>query len=270
VVKIFSSLEENAGSRLQIMEESREIPILKASGITKRFGGLIALHEVSFEILRGEIVGLIGPNGSGKTTLFNVISGLIPPNAGSIDFLGNRITRLPPYKRAALGIGRTFQIVRPLMDLTLNQNVATAVMYGGYGAKNSSEARECADEILKFTGLESKANRFPGELRLAERKRLEVARVLGSKPEILLLDEVFAGLNRKEIDGAIELTFRIRDEFGITIFIIEHVMKAIMETCGRVIALHYGLKIADGAAGDVADHPEVVRAYLGVHYARNQ
>jgi branched-chain amino acid transport system ATP-binding protein len=249
---------------------STEIPILETSGITKRFGGLLALHEVSLQIRRGEIVGLIGPNGSGKTTLFNVISGLITPSAGDVAFLGSRITRLPPYKRAALGIGRTFQIVRPLMDLTLNQNVATAVLYGRYGVRTASEAEDRADRILKFTGLESKANRFPGDLRLAERKRLEVARALGSKPEILLLDEVFAGLNRKEIDGAIDLTFRIRDEFGVTVFIIEHVMKAIMQTCDRVVALHYGLKIADGTPAETADHPEVVRAYLGVHHAGSQ
>ena len=145
--------------------------MLKASAITKKFGGLVALEDVSFEIARGEIVGLIGPNGSGKTTLFNIISGLIQPNSGHIEFLNTRITGFPPHKIAALGIGRTYQIVRPLMDLTLCQNVATAVLFGRYHMKHTSEARQRADEILEFTGLAAKANCLPGELGLAYSSR---------------------------------------------------------------------------------------------------
>ncbi len=240
--------------------------MLKGNRVSKRFGGLNALSEVDFEIGAGEIVGLIGPNGSGKTTLFNVISGLIRPDSGGIFFRDQPIHRLAPHKIAALGIGRTFQIVRPLMDLSLVENVTIGVLYGREGINDMRSARARAEQILAFTGLAGKATSLPGQLALEDRKRLEVARSLASKPRILLLDEVFAGLNRKEIEGAIQLTFRIRDEFGVTIFMIEHVMKAIMGTCSRVMALHHGVKIADDKPEEVANHPAVIEAYLGTSY----
>ncbi len=242
--------------------------MLEGKKITKRFGGLTALSDVDFEVRRSEIVGLIGPNGSGKTTLFNVISGIYAPDGGDLFFENQKITNLLPYKRARMGIGRTFQIVRPLTGLNLIENVATGVLYGRQKKIGSREARERALEILSFTGLSDRARKLPSELILEDRKRLEIARALALHPEILLLDEVFAGLNPTEISSAIELTFRIREKYGTTIFMIEHVMKAIMNTCSRIIVLNFGIKLTEGSPDEVANNPEVISAYLGAAYAK--
>ncbi len=237
--------------------------MLIGKGITKNFGGLVALSGLDFEVRPGEVVGLIGPNGSGKTTLFNVISGFFRPDAGTIEFRGKRVDGLKTYEIAKMGIGRTFQIVKPLLAMTVLENVTVGVLYGRHGESEMRRARERSEEIIRFAGLEKKMHVQAGHLALAERKRLEIARSLGTRPEILLLDEVFAGLNQTEIEEAIELVRRIRDLHGVTIFIIEHVLKAIMRTCGRVIVIHQGRKIAEAPPREIVADRRVIEAYLG-------
>jgi branched-chain amino acid transport system ATP-binding protein len=242
------------------------VSMLECKGITKKFGGLTALSKVDFVINKGEIIGLIGPNGSGKTTLFNIISGFLRPDEGRVYFEGKDITGCKPNKIAQLGIGRTFQIPAPLEEFTVFTNVALGAQYAGK-MKNVHEVKDYVFKILDFVGLLKKKDTVAKNLNMVERRFLELARALSIKPKLLLLDEVLAGLNEAEVKEAVQLIKRIRDEWGITIFMVEHVMKAIMSISDRVIVLNYGVKIADGKPTEVASDEAVIQAYLGVPYA---
>jgi branched-chain amino acid transport system ATP-binding protein len=236
--------------------------LLEAFNVTKKFGGLMALRDVDFDIQSGEILGLIGPNGAGKTTLFNVIAGVFPPDSGEIRFGGNVINGLKPFDLCAKGIARTFQISKPFLNLTVLDNL----MVGALGKERDyRKGREISIEILEFLGLEKKKNTLAQALTLEDRKRLELARALATRPKLLLLDEVMAGLNPREVEETLFLIRKIRER-GVTIFLVEHVMKAIMAVSDRVMVLHHGEKIAEGTPKEIAEHQRVIEAYLGHHF----
>jgi branched-chain amino acid transport system ATP-binding protein len=233
--------------------------IVQIQNISKRFGGLAALTDVSYSVNQGEILGLIGPNGAGKTTLFNVINGFYPPSKGEVLFKGERISNLKPHQICRLGIGRTFQVVKPLQRMTVLDNVIASAFLR---AKNKIEAEEIAHETMKFTGLYEDRHLISKGLPLGNRKKLELTRALATKPELLLLDESFAGLNPSEQNELIDIIKKVKGK-GITIMVIEHHMKVIMSLSDRIVVLNYGQKIAEGTPREIGSNPLVIEAYLG-------
>jgi branched-chain amino acid transport system ATP-binding protein len=238
------------------------VAFLEGVGITKRFGGIVALNSVNFRIERGQIVGLIGPNGAGKTTLFNAVAGAYKPTSGQVLFDGQDMTGLASYEMCRHGIARTFQVARPFPDMTCRENVLVAII-NRRQSNSPAEQNRLAEETLEFVGLGDQRRTQAKNLNLIEKKKLEMARALATDPKLVLLDEVLGGLNTQEIGQAIELVRRLRDERGQTVFWIEHVMGAVMNAAEKVIVLNEGTKLMEGTPSEVVTDERVIQAYLG-------
>ena len=244
-------------------------PILEVRDLSRKFGGVWALRDVSFAVAAGEVLGVIGPNGAGKTTLINLITGHLRPSGGRVLVGGIDVTRQRPWAIAHDGVARTFQIVKPFRGVTVRENVAIGAMHGNHRDRSVREALETADQILELVGITHRAGSAPSELSVADARRLELAKALASRPRLLLIDEVMAGLRPQEIESAVGLIHQLR-ESGITIVAVEHVMKAIISISDRIVVLHHGSILTSGTPDQVLSDPRVIEAYLGHRFARRR
>jgi len=243
--------------------------VLETRGLGRRFGGLQAVRDVSFTVGEGEVLGVIGPNGAGKSTLINLVTGHLRPTSGRVLVAGRDMTGSRPWGVAKAGVARTFQIVKPFRGMTVRENVAVGVLYGPHGPGRMAPALDAADAVLARVGLSHQADRSPGELPVADARRLELAKALALRPRVLLLDEVMAGLQTHEIEPSLDLVRALKAE-GMTVIAVEHVMKAIVAISDRVLVLHHGEVLTVGDPSDVLSDPRVVEAYLGHRYAKRQ
>jgi branched-chain amino acid transport system ATP-binding protein len=244
-------------------------PVLQTRDLSRRFGGLRAVSDVSFAVPEGQVLGVIGPNGAGKSTFINLVTGHIKPTSGRVLIDGRDLTGARPWVIARAGVARTFQIVKPFRGMTVRENVAVGVLYGPHGTGRIAQARRDADAVLAEVGIADLGDRAPGELSVADARRLEFAKALALRPRLLLLDEVMAGLRHSEIEPSLELIGRLKAR-GITIIVVEHVMRAILAISDQVLVLHQGKVLTSGDPREVLSDPRVVEAYLGHRYAQRR
>lgn len=251
------------------MSTTPATPVLQTEGLGRRFGGLHAVSDVSFSVPEGQTLGVIGPNGAGKSTFINLVTGHIKPTSGRVLIDGKDLTGARPWVIAHAGVARTFQIVKPFRGMTVRENVAVGILYGPHGTGRMPQARVDADDVLAEVGLAHLGERAPGELSVADARRLEFAKALALRPRLLLLDEVMAGLRHSEIEPSLELIGKLKER-GITIIVVEHVMRAILAISDQVLVLHQGKVLTSGDPREVLSDPRVVEAYLGHRYAQRR